>query len=85
MANISDDKTEEIIGLLYSLVSYQESLGKVHEKEHESLRVLIEEHRDKKDLSVSLKKKVVGGTVWGMMLAIAYTSAFAFKKWIGMD
>lgn len=79
--SLEEEKLNEVISLLSNLIALQKQGAERHEEEHEYLRVLIEEHKTRKETWLSIQRRVVSGTVWAATVAVFSAIIFTAKNY----
>lgn len=75
-------KLDEVIALLGKMVESRDEYYKIHNEEHDYLRVLIEEHKARKDAWKAIQMRVASGAIWAMIVALFSAVTFSFKTWM---
>ncbi len=77
-----EDKLSEIITLLNSLADKKDKESRDHRREHEYLRLLIEEHKVKKETNLAILRKVTSGSIWAILVAMFSAAIYNLKGWL---
>jgi len=73
---------EEILSVLKEIKKEREEFSLISHEEHDFLRELIEEHRERKETWRTIKIRVLTGTVWTAAGGVAYACVIAIKQWL---
>ena len=78
----TNEGIEEVLALLKRMDKELFDKSGQHENEHVFIRQLIEESKARKEFWTSIQKRVVSGTLWTVIVAVATGFLYALKQWL---
>lgn len=74
------DKVDEILDLLKESMDKRGAYDKLHEEQHDYLKVMIDEHMARKETWLIIKRKLLSGGAWSITVAIGSALIFTAKS-----